>query len=94
MIFLIKIPRIILVLFIPMVVSCTSLSVETKTNISQLSPEMQRLASILLSEKEIYDLNGGAIGLIPEPLLNMLLSNLSPELRRIYEITYAIFISC
>lgn len=61
-------------------------SVETKAKIHQLSPELQKVASILLTEGEIYDVNGGALGLIPDPLLNMLLSKTPPELRRIYEI--------
>lgn len=61
-------------------------AVETKSKINKLSPQLQRVASILLSEKEIYDLNGGALGLIPESLKEMAISQIPPELRGIYEI--------
>lgn len=59
---------------------------ESKAKIHQLSPELLRAASILLTKEEIYDLNGGALGLIPDPIWEMALSKIPPELRRIYEI--------
>ena len=60
-------------------------AVLSRAKFDKLSPNLQRTASALLSEKDIFDLNGGAFGLIPENLRERLLKKLNPVQRQIFE---------
>lgn len=56
-----------------------------RTKISDMSKEMQITAGRLLSPKEIIELNGGALGLIPDDKRDEMLGGVSPHLRRVLE---------
>lgn len=56
-----------------------------RTKISDMPREKQILAAKLLSPKEILDLNGGALGLIPEDQRDKIFTGVSPQLRSILE---------
>jgi len=61
-------------------------AIEARAKLSELSPKLQQTAFSLLTRKEIADLNGGALGMIPDPLLKRALASLPPEIRSICEL--------
>jgi hypothetical protein len=60
-------------------------AIEVYEPIRELSPELRRAASALLTSKQIGDLNGGLLGEIPAPLTQAALDQLPPQARQIYE---------
>jgi len=56
-----------------------------RTKISDLSPELQRVAARLLTTEEIFKINGGALGLISEELREKAFGHLPPLVRRSLE---------
>ncbi len=61
-------------------------AIEARSKFSDLSPTLQRTALTLLTKKEIFDLNGGALGLIPQSVLDRAMSSIPPSERRILEV--------
>lgn len=57
----------------------------SRTKISKMSRHMQLAASKLLTPKEIFRINGGALGLIPKSLMEKAFENLPPPVRRVLE---------
>jgi hypothetical protein len=56
-----------------------------RTKISDMSRHMQLTAARLLTKEEIFRLNGGALGLVPDDALRKAISNLPPAAHRILE---------
>lgn len=56
-----------------------------KSKLSDMSPDRQRVAAQLLTPQELFELNGGALGLIPEDLKRQALSKLTGPLRQVFE---------
>jgi len=56
-----------------------------RTKLSDMSKDMQLTASKLLTPKEIFDLNGGALGLVPEDKFDHVFANTPEPLRRVLE---------
>lgn len=56
-----------------------------RTKINDMPPEMQNTANILLSPDEIRDLNGGALGMIPDSAKERAFGKLPEDARRVYE---------
>ena len=61
-------------------------AIEARSKFSDLSPKLQRAALTLLTAKEIYDLNGGALGLVPQSVVDRAISSLPPDERQIFAI--------
>ncbi len=57
----------------------------SKTKINAMSASYQRTAAALLTSSEIYDLNGGALGLVPQSVLGKALDGVSSELRPVLQ---------
>jgi len=57
----------------------------SRTKISDMSYEMQLTAAKLLKPEEILEVNGGALGLIPEKLLEKAFAKLPPQVRQVLE---------
>ncbi|HDJ23743.1 MAG TPA: hypothetical protein ENF17_07630 [Candidatus Aminicenantes bacterium] len=55
----------------------------SRTKISEMSRTSQITVAKLLTKEELFRLNGGALGLVPEELLNRAISQLPPALQRI-----------
>ena len=60
-------------------------AVISRTRLSDMSAPNQTTARALLTSSERINLNGGALGLIPESALRAATEHLSPSLRRVYE---------
>jgi len=60
-------------------------SVLSRTKITKLSPLYYPAANALLTPKEMLEVSGGAIGLIPDRVIDHLFSELPPFARKIYE---------
>ena len=56
-----------------------------RTKISDMSAEMRKAASTLLTEKDITELNGGALGEIPDELMDKLMGKVSDAMRPIFQ---------
>ena len=56
-----------------------------RTKISDMSPEMQQTAAKLLTAEELFRVNGGALGLIPEELLDKVFAHLPAQVREVLE---------
>jgi hypothetical protein len=56
-----------------------------RTKLSDMSQKMQLTAAKLLTPKEIFDLNGGALGLVPEDQYDNVFGNTPEPVRRILE---------
>ncbi len=56
-----------------------------RTKVSELTPNLQRVASTLLTPKQILDLNGGAMGILGEEALQRGLISEPPILRQVHE---------
>lgn len=57
----------------------------SRTKVSNMSRHMQEIALKLLTPKEIFELNGGALGLILEALLDKAFDKVQPRLRDVLE---------
>ena len=55
----------------------------SRTKISDMSREMQQTAATLLTEKELFRINGGALGLIPETVLDRARAILPSQVRQV-----------
>lgn len=60
-------------------------AVISRTKIKNMPPKMKRTAALLLTPKELYRINGGALGLIPEELINKAFADLPTSVRRVME---------
>ncbi|MEP0815012.1 MAG: hypothetical protein HRF49_10150 [bacterium] len=56
-----------------------------RTKLTEMNHEMQAVAAKLLTEKELLELQGGVLGLVPPELWNKAFGNLPPGVREIYE---------
>jgi YD repeat-containing protein len=56
-----------------------------RTKISDMSGDMRKAASALLTEKDITELNGGALGKIPDALMDKLMGKVSDAMRPIFQ---------
>jgi len=56
-----------------------------RTKIKDMPHSMKLTAAALLTPKEIYTINGGALGLIPERLMDSALEGLPPAVRQVIE---------
>lgn len=61
-------------------------AVISKTKLLEMSDEISSLAIMILTEEEISEINGGALGNIPEPLKVKIIDELPEEVIRIIEI--------
>lgn len=61
-------------------------AIEARAKLIELSPELQQAAFALLTKKQIWDMNGGALGLVPDSVLDRALNSVPPEARRIFEL--------
>lgn len=61
-------------------------AVIARTQLRNMPAERQQTAAALLTPRELFDLNGGALGLIPPELLQRYLGKLPNELRKVFEI--------
>jgi len=57
----------------------------TRTSLRDMSSDIRRVAALLLTPKQLYRLNGGARGLVPEWLLDKILEKLPPEIQSLVE---------
>jgi len=57
----------------------------SRTKVSKMSRPMQIIVAKLLTKEEIFKLNGGALGLVPEGALRIAIRNMPPAARRIYQ---------
>lgn len=57
----------------------------SRAKISDMSEEMQETAEKLLTQEEIFELNGGALGLIPEELFERAIAHLPAEAKQVLE---------
>ena len=57
----------------------------SRTKISDMSNEMQQTAATLLTPEELFRVNGGVLGLIPEALFDEALANLPSQVRQVLE---------
>ena len=60
-------------------------SIEARAKLKNLPPNLQIAAAKLLSKAELLDLNGGALGLIPDAVWKKALQSAPPEARRLLE---------
>jgi hypothetical protein len=60
-------------------------AIVSRTKIKDMPPEMIGTAVKLLDAKELYDLNGGALGLVPESLKSQAMGGLPSEVRMVLE---------
>jgi hypothetical protein len=60
-------------------------AIVSRTKIREMPPEMQLTAGKLLTPDEIFQINGGALGLIPEELLEKAFENLPDQVRQVLE---------
>jgi hypothetical protein len=56
-----------------------------RTKITDMSPANQRTASELLTPKEMFELNGGALGLVPDSVREQAYQKLPPVARQVLE---------
>jgi hypothetical protein len=61
-----------------------------RTKMSAMAPQFQRIAEQLLTSSEIFELNGGALGVIPDDVKAKAIARLSEPLRRVFEAENAI----
>jgi hypothetical protein len=60
-------------------------AIMARTKISDMSREMQQTAAKLLTAEELFRINGGALGLIPEELLDKAFAKLPPQVGQVLE---------
>jgi hypothetical protein len=58
-------------------------AIQSHTKISRMTPQLQAVARTLLTPKEIFKINGGALGLIPQKYLRKMMTQLPPAVRRV-----------
>lgn len=60
-------------------------AIEARARLEDLPPAIQLVAVKLLTKKELLELNGGALGLVPGPLWEKALQSAPPEARKLLE---------
>jgi hypothetical protein len=60
-------------------------SILARTKPTEMQPELQRVAAELLTPKELFDLNGGALGVLPDSVKQKALEQAPESLRRVLE---------
>ena len=58
-------------------------AIQSHTKISRMTPQLQAVAGTLLTPGEIFKINGGALGLIPQKYLRKMMTQLPPAVRRV-----------
>ena len=61
-------------------------AIESRAKFSDLPLTLQRAALTLLTAKQIYDLNGGALGLVPQSVLDKAMASMPPDERKIFAV--------
>jgi len=56
-----------------------------RTKISDMSRDYQITAAKILSPKDLFELNNGALGLVPEDMMDQAFDNVPPAVRRVLE---------
>ncbi|NLO04740.1 MAG: hypothetical protein GX131_02805 [candidate division WS1 bacterium] len=59
--------------------------IQSKSKISDMPDELRDVAEVLLDDDQIRDLNGGALAIIPDELLNQAFVDVPPEVRMVLE---------
>ena len=59
-------------------------AVIARAKLRDMSPQLQQTATALLDTRELFELNGGALGLIPPGMVDKYMAKLSPQLQRIF----------
>ncbi|MGC9318718.1 MAG: hypothetical protein ACP5KN_11875, partial [Armatimonadota bacterium] len=59
--------------------------IQAKTKISEMPGELREVAEVLLTEREIRRLNGGALGMVPEELFDQAFVDVPEEVRMVLE---------
>lgn len=59
-------------------------AVIARAKLSEMNPQLQRTATALLDTRELFELNGGALGLIPPELVDKYMAKLSPQLQKVF----------
>jgi len=57
-------------------------SIEAHAKITDLSPEVQQAASVFLTQQQIFELNGGALGLIPQSVLDLAMASAPTQVQQ------------
>ncbi|GEM84950.1 hypothetical protein [Meiothermus hypogaeus] len=57
----------------------------SRTRLSDMSPRMLAVATQLLTPQEMFEVNGGALGLIPESLLRQMMARLPQPIQQLLE---------
>ncbi|MDQ6799505.1 MAG: hypothetical protein M3041_01570 [Acidobacteriota bacterium] len=60
-------------------------SILARTKPTEMQPALQQVAAQLLTPKELFDLNGGALGVLPESVKQKALEQAPPALRAVLE---------
>ena len=60
-------------------------AVISRTRIKSMPAKMRRTAALLLTPKELFRINGGALGLIPKKLIRKVFADLPTSVRRVME---------
>lgn len=60
-------------------------AIVARARLGEMGPETQKTALQLLTPEELVELNGGALGLIPQPVLNAAIAKLPPAAQRVIE---------
>jgi hypothetical protein len=58
-------------------------AVIARAKLREMSPQLQRTATALLDTRELFELNGGALGLIPPQVIDKYMAKLSPRLQKV-----------
>ncbi|HEY1801301.1 MAG TPA: hypothetical protein VGG46_10245 [Terriglobales bacterium] len=61
-------------------------AIEARAKLENLSPTLQLVAAELLTKKELLDLNGGALGLVPGAVWDKALQSAPPEARNLLQV--------
>jgi len=59
-------------------------AITSRTKLSDMAPQNQQTAVALLTKEELFDLNGGALGLIPDDVMQTAIVHLPPQVQQIY----------
>lgn len=59
-------------------------AVIARAKFRDMNPQLQRTATALLDGRELFELNGGALGLIPPDMVDKYMAKLTPQLQKIF----------
>ncbi|HEV7763508.1 MAG TPA: hypothetical protein VGQ76_00775 [Thermoanaerobaculia bacterium] len=59
-------------------------AVIARAKLRDMNPQLQQTATALLDARELFELNGGALGLIPPEMIDKYMARLSPQLQKVF----------